>query len=119
MRQRDYEAEAHITVAAGTGSHLLEAALARAGIARRVQLELPSFLGLGPIVAATDLLVTLPRQIGETLAGLAGLQVFDCPVPVPGFDVRQHWHARYHQDAGNRWLRGLMAALFIPRAGEG
>ena len=79
---------------------------------RTVQLELPSFLGLAPIVSATDLLVTLPRQIGETLAALGGLSVYDCPVPVESFPVRQHWHARYHQDAGNQWLRGLVRELF-------
>jgi hypothetical protein len=29
-----------------------------------------------------------------------------------GFTVKQYWHARYHQDAGSRWLRGVMAGLF-------
>ncbi|MDP4299289.1 LysR family transcriptional regulator [Leptothrix discophora] len=107
-----YQAEPHVTIAAGTGAHLLDAALARAGVVRTVQLELPSFLGLAPIISATDLLATLPRQIGETLATLGGLKVFDCPVPVETFPVRQHWHARYHQDPGNQWLRGLMRELF-------
>jgi DNA-binding transcriptional LysR family regulator len=107
-----YQAEAHLTIAAGTGAHLLEAALTRAGVARSVQLELPSFLGLAPIVSATDLLVTLPRQIGETLAALGGLTVHACPVPVESFQVRQHWHARYHQDPGNQWLRSVVRELF-------
>ncbi|MGY0194406.1 LysR family transcriptional regulator [Leptothrix sp. BB-4] len=107
-----YQAVPHVTIAAGTGAHLLDAALARSGVERTVQLELPSFLGLAPIISATDLLVTLPRQIGETLAALGGLSVFACPVPVETFQVRQHWHARYHQDAGNQWLRGVMRALF-------
>lgn len=108
-----YRTEPHVTIAAGTGAHLLDAALARANVTRTVQLELPSFLGLAPIVSATDLLVTLPRQIGETLAGLGGLSVFACPLPVESFQVRLHWHDRYHQDAGNRWLRGLMRELFL------
>ena len=47
-------------------SHLLDEALARERIDRRVILELPGFLGLGVIVRTTDLLVTLPRHIGET-----------------------------------------------------
>lgn len=116
LRLANYQAEAHVRIAAGTGAHLLEAALNRAHIDRSIQLELPSFLGLGPIISATDLLVTLPRQIGETLASMGGLKVFTCPVPVPGFDVKQHWHARYHQDAGNRWLRGVMKDLFMSAA---
>lgn len=108
-----YRQEAHIAISAGTGQHLLDEALARHGVQRRVQLELPGFLGLGPIVSTTDLIVTMPRHIGETIAALSGLAVHDCPVRTPGFEVRQHWHARYHQDPGNRWLRGVMANLFM------
>jgi hypothetical protein len=26
--------------------------------------------------------------------------------------VKQHWHERYHADAGNIWLRRTMAELF-------
>jgi DNA-binding transcriptional LysR family regulator len=110
---RRYQDEAHISIVAGTGQQLLETALAQQRVQRRVQLELPSFLGLGPIISSTDLIVTLPRHIGETLARLNALRVYPCPVPVPPFDVKQHWHSRYHQDAGNRWLRGVMAGLFM------
>jgi hypothetical protein len=39
--------------------------------------------------------------------------VYDCPVPIPTFTVKQHWHARYHHDAANRWLRGVCAELFM------
>lgn len=107
-----YRAEAHIAIAAGTGHKLLDDALANQRVQRRVQLELPGFLGLGPIVSTTDLIVTVPRHIGETLARLSGLAVFACPLPVPSFDVKQHWHARYHHDAANRWLRGVCGLLF-------
>lgn len=110
---RQYKEEAHIAIAAGTGAQLLEATLAARRIRRRVLLELPGFLGLGPIVSTTDLIVTLPRHIGTTIAGIAGLAVHDCPLPVPGFEVKQHWHERYHQDPANRWLRGLVAGLFM------
>jgi DNA-binding transcriptional LysR family regulator len=108
-----YMAEAHISVAAGTGYQLLEGALSTRRLRRRVLLELPGFLGLAPIVSTTDLIVTLPRHIGETLAHMGSLRVLPCPFEVPPFDVKQHWHARYHQDAGNRWLRGVMASLFL------
>ena len=110
---RQYQEEAHIGIAAGTGYQLLEEALRQQQIRRRVLLELPGFLGLGPIVSTTDLLVTLPRHIGETVARLSGLKVFSCPFAVPSFEVKQHWHARYHHDVSNRWLRGVMAGLFM------
>ncbi len=112
LTQDNYEAEGHINIVSGTGHNLLESSLERCHLPHRIVLELPGFLGLGTIVSTTDLLVTLPRHIGETLARIGGLNTFPCPIPIPGFTVRQHWHARYHNDPGNRWLRGVCAALF-------
>jgi DNA-binding transcriptional LysR family regulator len=46
---------------------------AEARVTRRVLLELPGFLGLAAIVQSTDLVATLPRHTGETLAQASGL----------------------------------------------
>jgi len=110
---KQYKEESHILIAAGTGAMLQSEALKQQRINRRVLLELPGFLGLPAILATTDLIVTLPRHIGETLARLGGLKVLECPVNIPSFQVKQHWHARYHNDPANRWLRGLCADLFL------
>jgi DNA-binding transcriptional LysR family regulator len=106
-----YQAEAHIGIPRSTAQELLDEAVARLGIRRQRVLELPGFLGLAGIVASSDLIATLPRQIGETLAHLAGLQALPCPFDIPPFTVRQHWHARYHQDPANRWLRQVCSGL--------
>jgi DNA-binding transcriptional LysR family regulator len=108
-----YQAEGHIGIVSGTGQELLEQAVKQFGIERRIVLRLPGFLGLTAILAASDLIVTLPRHIGETLAALGGLRVHACPFPIPPFSVKQHWHARYHHDTASRWLRGLCAGLFL------
>ena len=108
-----YRREAHIGITSGTGHRILDSALENHHIKRRVLLEVPGFLGLPAIVSTTDLLVTLPRHIGETLAKANDLRVFPSPFPIPSFTVKQHWHTRYHRDAGNRWLRTLCARLFL------
>lgn len=113
LKLKQYKEEAHILIAAGTGAILQSEALKRQRINRQIKLELPGFLGLPAILATTDLIVTLPRHIGETLAELAGLKVLECPVKIPSFKVKQHWHARYHNDPANQWLRGLCADLFM------
>jgi DNA-binding transcriptional LysR family regulator len=110
---RRYQAEPHVGIVAGTGYQLLEAALREGKLQRNVQLELPGFLGLPAILSTTDLLATLPRHIGETLARGANLLVLKCPLAIPSFQVKQHWHARFHHEAGNRWLRGVCAELFM------
>jgi hypothetical protein len=83
----------------------------------RIVLELPGFLGLGPIIQTTDLIATLPRHIGSTLAQANQLALHTCPFQVTGFAVCQHWHARHHQEAGHRWLHGVVSQLF-GRAGR-
>jgi DNA-binding transcriptional LysR family regulator len=107
----EYLQESHVGVSAGMSSDLLDAALKAERVQRRVILRLPGFLGLAPIVADTDLIATVPRQIGEVLATRSpGLCTVPCPVQVPAFSVRQVWHMRMHHDPANRWLRKLCAA---------
>lgn len=108
-----YQAEAHIGISSGTGYQLLDNAVAALRITRQIRLELPGFLGLSAILSTSDLIATLPRHIGETLARAAGLRALPCPFAIPGFTVKQYWHARYHHDAANRWLRGVCAELFM------
>ncbi len=110
----DYAREDHAGIVSGTGQQLLEATLAQLGLQRRVALRLPGFLGLPATLSTTQLVATLPRHIGETLARTAGgLMVLPCPLPIPKFQVKQHWHARYHQDPASQWLRGVCAELFL------
>jgi len=114
-----YQEEEHVHIPGGTGGRVLESALERARIRRSIALELPGFLGLGAILSTTDLVATLPRHIGETLAELGHLKVHVCPVHIPTFTVKQHWHARYHNDAGNQWLRATLATLFLQHSPRG
>jgi len=120
----EYQLASHISISSSTGGWLLSAALKRHEVERKVVLDLPGFLGLPRIVSTTDLIATLPRQMGETLAKSAGLIVFPCPVPTPSFIVKQHWHVRFHHDPANRWLRSVVAKLFLmdgdrgPRRGD-
>ncbi len=109
---KQYAHESHISIVSGTGQQLIERAFARQSLTRNVALELPGFLGLTAILASSDLVATLPRHIGSTLAQAADLRVLPCPVAIDGFTVKQYWHTRYHHDAGNRWLRELCASLF-------
>jgi DNA-binding transcriptional LysR family regulator len=62
-------------------------------------------------VAQTELLVIVPRRLGETLAQQERVQLLEPPVTLPAFAVKQHWHQRFHADPANGWLREAMAEL--------
>ncbi len=111
----DYLTEAHVGIVSGTGYQLLDASVKAMGAERRVMLELPGFLGLTAILSNSDLVATLPRHIGRTLAEAAGLRQLPCPLQIASFSVKQYWHARYHHDVANQWLRGVCADLFMQR----
>ncbi len=108
-----YEQESHVAVAAsGTGHWILDKTLEDQRIARRIALRLPNFLGIGRVVASTDLIATVPRLLGEILAETERVRLLEPPMSLPAYAVKQHWHERYHHDHGNRWLRGVVAELF-------
>jgi DNA-binding transcriptional LysR family regulator len=105
--------EDHVLVrTSGTGHAIVDKALARAGIPRRVVLQLPSFLGVARIVAQTELLAIVPYRYGELMVGSEDIRMLPVPVELPSYQVKQHWHERYHEDASNRWLRRGLATLF-------
>ena len=112
MTPRAYREEAHVGILSAESYTTLQTSLASQKIKRRVMLELPGFLGLATIVAGSDLIATVPRHIGETLAASGAIHVVPCPVKIAGFTVRQYWHERFHRDPGHRFLRSLCADLF-------
>ena len=105
--------EGHVRVrTSGTGHAIVDKVLAREGIERTVVLNLPSFLGVASIVAQTELLAIVPQRYASVVAASEALRVLAIPVALPGYQVKQHWHERYHADVSNRWLRQTVAALF-------
>ena len=106
--------EGHILVTTfGTGHAIVDKILVKQKIERRVVLRVSSFLGVARIVAQTDFLVIVPRLLGMTLAAQEQVQVLELPILLPHYKVKQHWHERFHADAGNIWLRQTMVKLFM------
>jgi DNA-binding transcriptional LysR family regulator len=114
LTRRTFSNEGHILVStAGTGHVIVDKLLAKNKINRRVVLRVPSFLGVARIVAQTDFLVLVPRQLGVALAAQEQVQLLEPPMPLPHYQVKQHWHERFNADTGNIWLRQTIATLFM------
>jgi DNA-binding transcriptional LysR family regulator len=69
------------------------------------------------IVAHTELIVIVPRILGEVLVTQEPVKLLELPFELPSYAVKQHWHERFHADAGSAWLRRTVAQLFGTRTG--
>jgi DNA-binding transcriptional LysR family regulator len=113
LTRKAFISEGHIhVISSATGHSIVDRVLAKQEIERRIVLRLHSFLGVARIVAQTEFLVIVPRLLGNEMMLQERVQLLETPIPLPSYKVKQHWHERFHADAGNMWLRKTMAMLF-------
>jgi len=99
-----------ITILGGrTG--VVDESLAERGLSRRISLWIPYFATAASVIAASDLILTLPSRGAVALAGTVNLHRFPLPIEVPTFDYRLVWHDRSHADPAHKWLRDLIAEM--------
>jgi DNA-binding transcriptional LysR family regulator len=109
-----FESELHLAIStSGTGHGVVERTLEAKKIQRTIGLTVPSFLGIGSLIAGTDFITTLPEQLARHLAAAGKVKILPPPFAIPSYHIVQHWHERYTHDPANRWLRAVMAELFL------
>ncbi|MBF8178216.1 LysR family transcriptional regulator [Herminiimonas contaminans] len=115
MTEKLFLSERHIEVnlPKGNGHGILAKAMEENGAIRNFALQLPSFLGVARIVAHSELVSIVPAHLGRLLAEDGHVKVMEAPIPLPVYPVKQYWHERYHHTPANKWLRSLVANLFI------
>ncbi len=112
LTRRKFQEASHALVTYRGGHRVVEEALERAGLARRIALRLPHFTVVPMVLERTDLLCTLPARVAHVFERRGGLKSLAPPVPIPTADVAVHWHERFEADPGNRWLREQVIELF-------
>ena len=113
MSMDDFLNAGHAVIRAeGRSQEVFEQLLARHKIERRVVLSTPHFMSIPFIIAATDLVVTVPYAVGESFSRMSGIRLIQPPLDIPKFDLKQHWHRKYHKDDANMWIRSVVAGLF-------
>jgi DNA-binding transcriptional LysR family regulator len=108
----DFLKESHAIVRPAGRTHLFEKFLNTKGIKLDVRAELSHFASLLTIISGSDLIATVPRDIGHVFATLAKVRLLDPPLKPPSFHLMQHWHTVVHTDSANIWLRQMVKALF-------
>lgn len=107
-----YLAASHAVVSPDGREHLLEQALQERGVERRVTVGLSHFMSLLPIIESSDLIATVPRDLANICVRHGAIRIVEPPFKSPVVEVHQFWHRRFHKDAANMWLRGLVHKLF-------
>ena len=83
-------------------------AYARAGITRDVATTVPTFSAAAAIVAATDLVATIPASLFEAVGPLLRLRSLPSPIPPLRIATNLCWHERTHADSAAAAFRDVV-----------
>ncbi|WP_296950590.1 LysR family transcriptional regulator [uncultured Massilia sp.] len=108
----EFLAASHALVRPAGRTHLFEKFMEEKHLKLDVRAELSHFASLLTIISRSDLIATVPRDIGHVFATLAKVRLVEPPVQPPSFHVMQHWHTLVNADAANIWLRHMVKSLF-------
>jgi DNA-binding transcriptional LysR family regulator len=113
LTRKKFLEASHALVTYRAGGHrVIEEALERAGVARRIALRVPHFTVMPMVLERTDLILTLPARVARVYESRGRFKSLPPPVPIPAAEVAVHWHERFDGDPGNRWLRQQIVELF-------
>lgn len=105
----DFFAADHVAiVSAGTGHGIVDEILDKNSPQRKVKLTVPHFVAVGHILQSTELVATVPERLAERMATPFNLKYVAHPIKLPQIAINLFWHAKYHKDPANQWLRGLI-----------
>ena len=108
---KQYLAAKHVVVRPDGREHALDRHLEDKGIQREVALELSHFMSLLALLPGSDLIATVPQDIATVVGRHVPLKTIELPFKPPQIDLHLFWHRRMHEDAANRWLRGVFHAV--------
>jgi DNA-binding transcriptional LysR family regulator len=89
---------------------VIDDALARLRRHRRIAVRVPRLLGVGRLVARTDLCASMDERMAWLHAQGNAVRILDPPITVPGAELSMLWHDRTHRDPAREWLREKLRA---------
>ena len=103
----------------GGDTGIVDAELAALNRRRRIRVTVPDIGSLGPAVACSPLLATLPASAARRVAATHGLLLASPPVALPPLRPFLVWRARVHTTPDEVWFREQLLAHLSPPADEG
>lgn len=110
MSLDDFVAAEHALVTGtGTGHARIDELIDKQGIQRKVRLRIPNYASLERLLNGSDLIATVPEALVQPNISPLSLAYSRHPVQLPRLSIDQFWHARFHRDPANQWLREVIA----------
>jgi len=114
MTVGDYAAARHGLVSfGGQPSGMVDDALDRLGLKRRVNVVVPQFSAAPMLIEQGDILFAMPEPLARHLGRHFRLAIRPLPMDVPPLNIGMIWHHRSQHDPAQRWLRQTIAAIAI------
>ncbi|MVF22806.1 LysR substrate-binding domain-containing protein [Methylocaldum sp.] len=108
----DYLALPHLLMSFSGGFEgVVDEALARRNLRRRVLLSTTRFSALPFILKEADAIATLPASMARRCAEAFKLTLSPAPIEIETFTVSMLWHARHDRDPGHIWLREAVKSI--------
>jgi DNA-binding transcriptional LysR family regulator len=105
----------HVVVSARPNGPVLEdLALQQQGLVRQVAVRCQHYYAACEVVAASDLLLTLPRYGGDWIRSRLPLHFARTPLGIGPLPITLYWHHTAEEDPGNLWFRDLLRRLCRP-----
>jgi DNA-binding transcriptional LysR family regulator len=91
------------------GQGYIDLHLNRLGLQRNILLRVQHSRAAPPIVAKTNMLLTIPESLARDQDNL---QIFDLPFDLPKLDWHLYWPSNYSNDKAHRWMREAIFRIF-------
>lgn len=104
----EYLNEQHVVVSTISGHYMVEERIKEYGFERQIALEVPHFAALGEVIAATELLVTLPASAAKIYAARGNGRIIDLPFPLPNLEVYLYAHTEIGDITAKTWFYNLL-----------
>jgi DNA-binding transcriptional LysR family regulator len=106
-----------LVVSEGTGHGKVDELLERRRVPRKVLLTVPHFVAVGHILHQSNMVATVPERLAQALVTPFDLVYVKHPATLPEIAINLFWHAKFHRDPANEWLRRLIIRIHSDQHG--
>lgn len=105
----DYVGLPHVLTSLRKGERgVVDDALERIGMSRKIALTTPRFVAVPFLVAGAPVVTTMHARLAKFFASELDLALSPVPIDLPDVQISMLWHSSYDSDPAHTWLRQVI-----------